>query len=162
MSTCIYPGSFDPLTIGHLDIIRRASTLFDEVVVAVLHNSQKRCTYTPQQRVEFIEACVGDMPGVRAIHFEGLLVEAARQQGAEVILRGLRMEADYASEAQTAEINHRISGGLETLFLPTRPAFTCVSSSIVRELLYYGVSVAGLVPGAILDRVVAAYQRPAR
>ena len=145
---CFFPGSFDPPTVGHVDLIRRAASLFDEVVVGVMINPDKKCLFTPGERVELLEKCCEGLPGVRVLCDGGLTVDAARRCGAQVILRGVRGEGDVSLEAQLAAANRHVSG-LETLLLFTAPEYGFISSSIVRDLMRHGGSIAGMVPEVI-------------
>ncbi len=145
---CFFPGSFDPPTVGHLDLIRRAARLFDEVVVGIMINPDKKCLFTPGERVELLTRCCEGVPGVRVLADSGLTVDAARRCGAQVILRGVRGEGDVSLEAQLAAANRHVSG-LETLVLFTAPEYGFISSSIVRDLMRHGGSIEGMVPEAI-------------
>jgi len=151
---CVCPGSYDPVTLGHLDVIRRAAALYDEVVVAVLHNVAKKGLFTPQERLEMIRAEVQDagLGNVRTVEFTGrLLVDVCVEMGIQAIVKGLRGETDYSYELPMAVMNRRLTG-VETLFLPGDPAFSQVSSSLMKEVARFGGDVSGLVS----DRVHAA------
>ncbi|MCA0436539.1 MAG: pantetheine-phosphate adenylyltransferase [Actinobacteria bacterium] len=154
MRRCVCPGSYDPVTLGHLDVIRRAAALYDEVVVAVLHNVAKKGLFTPQERLEMIRAEVQDagLGNVRTVEFTGrLLVDVCVEMGIQAIVKGLRGETDYSYELPMAVMNRRLTG-VETLFLPGDPAFSQVSSSLMKEVARFGGDVSGLVS----DRVHAA------
>lgn len=149
MRTCIYPGSFDPLTLGHLDIIRRAAAQYDRVIVAVLHNPAKKGCFPVDKRLEMIaKACQG-LSGVETAAWDGLLVDFVRHTGACAVIRGLRGVSDFESEMTMAQLNERLLPGLETVFLMTRPEHQCVSSSAVREAASFGADISGFVPAAI-------------
>lgn len=150
---CVYAGSFDPITVGHMDVIRRAATMFDEVIVAVLINRAKRPVFTVEERLEQIRLAAADIPGVRTDSFEGLLVDYLRSVDARVILRGLRGTADFESERTVASLNRGLYPQAETVFLMTSPEYACVSSSAVREIASFGGDISALVPQPILDRV---------
>ncbi len=151
----VCPGSFDPLTNGHVDVIRRAAGLFDEVVVAVLGNPAKRGLFDVPERVELIEASLSDLQGVRADAVGGgLLVEYCRSIGASAVVKGLRSSADFDYELPMALMNRHLTG-LETVFIPGNPALQHVSSSLVKEVAAHGGDVRGLVPDAVLDRLLA-------
>lgn len=163
MRRAVCPGSFDPLTRGHLDIIARAAALYDEVVVAVLHNEAKSGLFTPGERVAMIERAVADLPAspssargvadVRVVESSGrLLVDLCREVGADVIVKGLRGEADYAYELPMALMNRDLTG-IETVFLPCDPRFVHVSSSLVKEVARYGGDVAPFLTPDVLDAV---------
>jgi pantetheine-phosphate adenylyltransferase len=143
--TALCPGTFDPVTNGHLDIIGRASQTFEAVVVGVLENPSKQPMFTLEERVAMLkEACSG-MPNVTVVSFRGLLVDFARSQGDAAIVKGLRAVSDYEYEIQMAQMNHRLAG-VETLFMPTSPNWSFLSSSLVKEVAQLGGNVSGLVP----------------
>lgn len=143
---CIYPGSFDPITNGHLNLIERTAGLFDEMIVAVLHNPSKKGLFSVRERVALIEQCCGAFDNVRADSFEGLLVEYVKQYENPVLLRGIRDYTDYANEIKMANLNARLCPGLETLFLPAKPELIAVSSSAVKEILSFDGNINDLVP----------------
>ena len=151
------PGSYDPVTAGHLDVIVRAAALYDEVVVAVLHNPAKAGTFTVQERVGFLERAVATRGIGDVVHVEvfadRLLVDVCREVGAEVVVKGLRGEADFAYELPMALMNRQLTG-VETVFLPGDPALGHVSSSLVKEVVRYGGDVAGMVPDEVRDALV--------
>ena len=135
--TALCPGTFDPVTDGHLDVVRRAAGMFDGVVVAVLENPSKAPLFTLQERSALLEEALRDQPNVRIGAFGGLLVDYARSQGADLIVKGLRAVSDYEYEIQMAQMNQRI-GGIETLFLATSPKWSFLSSSLVKEVARHG------------------------
>lgn len=146
------PGSFDPVTYGHLDIVERAERLFGEVVVAVGRNSAKRTLFTPEERVSMLtEACAG-RPGVRVVLLDGLLVDFARAQGCDVIVKGLRFAGDFEFELQMAQMNAHLTG-IETVLLPTAARWAAVSSTIIREVAGYGGDVSSFVPPGVAARL---------
>jgi pantetheine-phosphate adenylyltransferase len=157
--TALCPGTFDPVTNGHLDVIGRAAGMFDGVVVAVLENPSKAPLFTIEERVSLLHEALGDQPKVRVASFGGLLVDFARAQGAQMIVKGLRAVSDYEYEIQMAQMNQRI-GGVETLFMATSPKWSFLSSSLVKEVARLGGDVEGLVPDhvrkALVDRLGAA------
>jgi pantetheine-phosphate adenylyltransferase len=150
MRRAVYPGSFDPLTMGHVDIIVRARGLFDEVVVAVAKNSRKEGYLTVAERVGVIGEVVGEMEGVRATSFEGLLVEFAVREGACALVRGLRAVSDFEYEFQMALTNRRLRGEIETVFLMPREDCIYLSSSMVKEIAQLGGDIGQFVPEASL------------
>ena len=158
MKTALYPGSFDPVTLGHLDVIARARKLCDELVVAVMHNPDKRGAIDVYTRVELMRRACAAYPNVRVIAHDGLLVACAQQIGANTVIRGLRPIGDFDSEYQMAQIN-RLIGEVETLFLPTSPPVASVSSSIVRQVAAFGGSLSGLVPPGLEQDIQAALSR---
>jgi pantetheine-phosphate adenylyltransferase len=151
----VCPGSFDPLTNGHLDVIRRAATLFEEVVVAVLSNPAKRSLFSLDERLELLRAEVERIDGMRVESVPGgLLVDYCRSIGATAIVKGLRSGNDFAYELPMALMNRHLTG-IETVFLPGDPRFEHVSSSLVKEVAGHGGDVTGLVPDAVLPRLIA-------
>lgn len=149
MRTAIYPGSFDPLTKGHLDVITRASKMFDNVIVAVLCNSSKNAAFTMEERVDFIKRTTSKLPNVKATAFSGLLVDFARQNDCRVIIKGLRAVSDFEYEFQMALANKSQHEEIETLFMTTSKEYMFLSSSIVKELARYGGDLSELVPEEI-------------
>ncbi len=152
----VYPGSFDPLTNGHLDIIRRASKLFDHLIVAVLVNtSKKNAIFTMEERAALIRKCTADMENVDVKMFDGLLVDFVNQNQAVAIVKGLRAVSDYEYELQMAALNKHIDQNVETIFLMADVQHSFLSSSIVKELAKHGGDIHGLVPGEIVDDIEA-------
>jgi pantetheine-phosphate adenylyltransferase len=149
----IYPGSFDPITNGHLDLIKRGSQIFSRLIVAVLTNLEKNPLFTVPERVEMLQDVTHEIPNVSVDTFSGLLVDYARQNQAKVILRGIRAFTDYEYELQMALMNRKLEGELETLFLMPALSYTYVSSRLVREVFQLGGSVNGLVPALIEERL---------
>ena len=155
---CVCPGSYDPVTLGHADVIRRAAALYDEVVVAVLHNPAKRGTFTPDERRELIVDSCGDLPNVRVELFAGrLLVDVAREVGASAIVKGLRGGTDFAYELPMALMNRHLTG-IETVFLPGDPSLEHISSSLVKEVAAHGGDISGLVSDRVRDALLARLQ----
>ena len=150
--TALCPGTFDPVTYGHLDIIGRTSSTFEQVVVGVLENPSKQPLFDVEERVALLETACEDLPNVRVSSFRGLLVDHAREQGASVIVKGLRAVSDYEYEIQMAQMNLRI-GQIETLLMPTNPKWSFLSSSLVKEVAKYGGDVEGLVPDHVRARL---------
>ena len=154
--TALCPGTFDPVTNGHLDIIGRAAQLFDSVAVGVLENPSKAPLFELDERVALLEEALRDQANVRVGSFRGLLVDHARAEGAAAIVKGLRAVSDYEYEIQMAQMNQRI-GSVETLFMPTNPRWSFLSSSLVKEVARLGGDVEGLVPDhvrkALVDRL---------
>ncbi len=159
MRIAICPGSFDPITNGHLDIIRRASKLFDHVEVAVLQNSSKKCVFSVEERVEMIRDCIGELPNVSASSFDGLLVDYAKKIGATAIVKGLRAVSDFDYEFQMALFNKEINDEVETIFLTTSPEHMYLSSSVVREMAAHGGDMSRFVPSCVEKRIAAKYRQ---
>jgi pantetheine-phosphate adenylyltransferase len=152
--TALCPGTFDPVTNGHLDIIERASQTFDEVIVAVLENPAKQALFPLDERVSMLQEACAPLQGVRVADFKGLLVDFAHSQGdGAIIVKGLRAISDYEFEIQMAQMNHRL-GQIETLFMPTNPKWSFLSSSLVKEVARYGGDVQGLVPDQVKKRLM--------
>lgn len=154
MRRVVCPGSFDPVTNGHLDIIGRASRLYDEVVVAVLINVEKQSLFTVDERIEMLEAVTREYGNVRVDKFHGLLVDFCRRNEIPAIVRGLRAVSDFDYELQMAQLNYRMSG-VETLFMSTNPEYSFLSSSRLKEIARYGGDISGLVPDLVRERLEA-------
>lgn len=149
----IYPGTFDPITFGHLDVIQRASELFDVVIVAVLENASKKPLFSKEERVEMIKQSIQGMKNVEVDVFDGLLVEYAKQKGAIAIIRGLRAVSDFEYEFQMALMNRKLSNGITTVFLMPHEKYTYLNSSIVRELARLKVNVSDFVPPFVAEKL---------
>ena len=145
MATAVYPGSFDPVTKGHLDIIKRAAKINDHLIVAVLINSAKHPLFTVEERVELLKACCASMPNVEVKSFDGLTVHFAKANNAAVMVRGLRAVTDFENEIQLAHTNHAIIPGIETVFLATSIRWSYLSSTVVKEAAHYGADVSKFV-----------------
>lgn len=153
----IYPGSFDPITNGHLDIIKRSSELFDELVIGVLVNSQKNALFSIDERVTMIRDLTKDLGNVSVKSFEGLTVDFAKECGAKVMVRGLRAVTDFENELQIAQVNKVQCPGLETVFLTTSLQYSYLSSTVVKEFASYGGDISLLVPPEVIPLVKAKY-----
>ena len=157
MRRAVCPGSFDPVTNGHLDIISRASTLFDEVVVAVLINKSKKSLFTVDERMDMLREVCAEYPNVKVDSFHGLLVNFCRERGIVAIVKGLRAVSDFDYELQMAQMNSSLAP-VETVFVPTSPAYSFLASSLVKEVATYGGDVSGLVPEHVLPLLTARLQ----
>ena len=155
MTTAMYPGSFDPVTRGHLDIIRRASRMFDRLIVAVLNNSAKTPLFTAEERVQMLRECCADIPNVEVDSFDGLTVSFAEQRGATVMVRGLRAVTDFENEIQLAHTNHALLPGIETVFLATSLQWSYLSSTIVKEAAHYRQDVSQFVTPNVAEALAA-------
>lgn len=153
MRTAICPGSFDPVTIGHLDIINRARKLFDHVIVAVLVNPAKHTSFTVEERMGFLKICTKDMPGVEVVSFGGLLADYAKIRNATAIVKGLRALSDFEYEFQQALTNKVLNPDLETVFMATKAENMFLSSSMVRQVASFDGDISSFVPAAILAEV---------
>jgi pantetheine-phosphate adenylyltransferase len=151
MVKAVYPGSFDPVTLGHLDIIRRAAKVVDELIIGVLVNSSKKPFFTLEERVQMIREVTKDLPNVRVVQFEGMTVQFARDNGAHLIIRGLRAVTDFEYEMQIAQTNHSIAHDIDTMFFTTSLEYAFLSSTIVKEVAYYGGDINGFVMPEVID-----------
>lgn len=159
MKKAIYPGSFDPLTLGHVDIIRRASQIVDELVVGVLNNSAKNSLFSLEERVSMIKETTDSMPNVTVASFDGLLVDYMDEIGATIIVRGLRAVTDFEYELQIAQTNHVENPNVETIFLTTSLQYSYLSSTIVKEFASYGGDISKFVPTQFIDRIYDKYKK---
>ena len=155
MKIAIYPGSFDPVTLGHLNIIKRAAVCFDKLIVCVMVNSEKvnRGLFTPEERVELLERCTARFPNVEVDFSDELLAAYAKRRKAHVVVKGLRAVSDFEQEVQMAVINRKLNPGLETMFLASSEKYTYLSSTIVKEMARYGANLGDFLPREIVEDV---------
>ena len=153
MSIAIYPGSFDPVTLGHLNIIKRASQCFEKLIVCVMINSSKHTAFTPEERVELLRRAAGRFPNVEVDFSSELLADYAREKKAHVVVKGLRAVSDFEQEFQMALVNRKLNPRLETMFLASSEKYTYLSSTIVKEMARYGADLSDFVPREIVDDV---------
>lgn len=153
MVKAIYPGSFDPVTFGHIDIIERCSKIADEVVIGVLKNNAKRPLFSLEERVRMLEEVTKELPNVRVVCFEGLTVDFAKEIGANVLVRGLRAVTDFEYELQMAQTNHKLAPEIETMFLTTNLNYSYLSSTIVKEVATFGGDISQFVPEVVMNRI---------
>ena len=153
MKTAVYPGSFDPITNGHMDIIKRASRIFDKLIVAVVRNPNKVSTFTVNERMEFIRKTVAELPNVEIDYFEGLLVDFMKSRNAQVIIKGLRAISDFEYEFQMALMNRKLDPNIETMFMMTNYKYSYLSSSVVKEIGRLGGCIGELVPDVVLPDI---------
>ena len=159
MATALCPGSFDPVTNGHLDIIERTARHFDDVIVAVIRNPQKTASlFTLEERQEMLRECTAHLGNLRIEFFKGLLVDFAKEHGANAIVKGLRAVSDFDYELQMAQMNQKLSG-IDTFFLSTSPQYSFLSSSLVREVARFGGDVSAMVPKHVNDRLIERFRK---
>jgi len=154
MKTAVYPGSFDPITNGHLDVIQRASRIVDRLIVAVVKNQSKKPLFTAEERMELIRKSVREIPNVEVAHFDGLLVRFVADRKADVIIKGLRSNADFEYELLMASVNHSLQPDVETLFLMANPKYAYLSSAVVREVAGLGGDIRDFVPDVVRDDIL--------
>lgn len=154
MNVAVYPGSFDPITNGHLDIITRGAKIYDKLIVAVLVNMDKKCLFNIEERVDLIKKVTKDLKNVEVLSFDGLLVDFARMHNSKVILKGLRTVADFEYEFQMALMNSKLDPDIETVFMMTSSAYSYVSSSSVKQVAKFGGNIRGLVPEELITEIV--------
>lgn len=154
----VYPGSFDPVTNGHIDLIQRSAALFDKVIVAILRNTEKTPLFTVEERIEMLEESIRDLKNVSVTSFEGLLVDYAGQIGASVIIRGIRAVSDYEYELQMALMNRRLSNKIETVFMLPAESYSFLSSRLVKEIAALGGEISGFVPADVERRVCGKFK----
>lgn len=162
MNIAVYPGSFDPTTNGHLDVIERAAKIVDKLIVGVLINPNKKGLFTVEERVEQLKSLTRSLPNVEVRSFSGLLVDFARSVDARIVIRGLRAVTDFEYEFQMALTNRSLAGEIETLFIPTSAHYMYVSSSMVKEVASFGKSVEGMVPESIQKQMDEKYKNIAK
>jgi pantetheine-phosphate adenylyltransferase len=156
----IYPGSFDPITYGHIDIVERALEIFDKVIIAIAHNAEKRSLFTVEERLEMVRAIFKDTPNVITDSFKGLLVDYVAKTNAKVILRGLRATSDFEYEFHMASMNRSLNSHLDTLFMMTSKDYFFVSSRTIKEVASLGGAVEGLVPDLVVRRLKEKFKLP--
>lgn len=159
MKTAIYPGSFDPVTYGHIDIIKRGANLFDRLIVAVLLNPSKKPLFSVEERVELLKAVTYDIPNVEIDYFDGLLVDYAKKVNANAIIKGLRMVSDFEYEFQMALINKKLNPSVETIFLMTNAKYGYLSSSVVKEIAQFGGCLSEFVPDIVAQKLKEKFLR---
>ena len=153
MSTAVYPGSFDSVTLGHMDIIERTSKMFDKVIIGVLNNNVKTPLFSAKERVNMLEEVTAHLPNVEVQSFEGLLVDFLRRNDARVIVRGLRAVTDFEYELQMSQTNHKLAPNVETMFLTTSIEYSYLSSTTVREIAAFGGDLSQFVPEAVAEEL---------
>ncbi len=156
MNSCVFPGSFDPVTVGHLDLIRRAAAQFDLVTVTVMINVRKKSSISLEKRVDFLQRACQGLPNVNIDSWDGLLTEYMREHGEKIILRGIRNANEYLQEAEAAALNRLLAPETETWFIPASEGLGCVSSSAVRELAAFGGNIHPFVPSGLAEEIAEA------
>lgn len=154
MKTGIYAGSFDPITLGHLDVIKRAAHIVDRLVIGVLNNTSKAPAFSAEERVELIRRVTKDIPNVVVETFDGLTIDFAKRMDANLLVRGLRAVTDFEYELQIAQVNHKLNPNIDTIFLITSVEYSYLSSSIVKEIAHFGGDISGLVPKEVMKDIV--------
>ncbi len=154
MATAVFPGSFDPVTIGHMDLIKRALAIFDKLVIGVLANSAKNSFFTEEERVYMLKELTKDIPGTEVIQFNGLLVDFVKETKADAVIRGIRNSIDFEYELPLAQVNYKLDYKADTIFLATLPEHSYISSSAVRELVRYKGDIKGFVPDVVYQFIV--------
>ena len=153
MIKAIYPGTFDPITVGHLDVIKRASKIYDKLIVAVMENNKKNCTFTEAERKAMIEKCIKDLPNVQVVVGDGLTVDFAKKNKCNVIIRGIRAVSDYESELALATANMSLDSKIETVFMVAKPELSFLSSSIAKEIASFNGDISSYIPKPIIKDV---------
>lgn len=153
MTKAMYPGTFDPITYGHLDIIERASKMFDELIIAIMQNPRKTCTFSLNERIKMVEKCVEDHPNIKVVSGEGLTIKLASDLGCRALVRGIRAVVDYEYELAQATSNMMLDDQIETVFLVSKPEFSFLSSSIAKEVAMFEGDITSFIPEVIHDDV---------
>ena len=153
LKTAIYPGSFDPITNGHIDLIQRATQIFDNVIVAVANNTQKKAIFTSQERIAMIKQATQDIKGIEVESFDGLVIDFARKKKVNVLIRGLRMLSDFEYEFQMALTNRRLAGTIETIFLMPSEQYSFTSSTLLKEAASLGADLSSFLPSFVEERL---------
>ncbi len=156
----VYPGSFDPVTFGHIDIVKRGRKVFDHIIVAILNNPAKNALFSIDERLEMLNQCMQDIPGLTFDSFDGLLVDYVKSKGACAVLRGMRAVSDFEKEFQLALMNRKLNRDIETVFLMTGMRWFFTSSSIIKEAATFGGDISDMVPPLVNERVRAKYKQP--
>ena len=159
MKTAIYPGSFDPMTKRHMDVLERAASMFDKIIIAVLDNTKKKCLLSTEERVNLIKKSVAHLTNVYVDSFDGLTIEYARTQGATVLIRGLRAVSDFEYEMQLSQMNSALAPEINTIFLITKPEYNFVSSSVIKEIVMMGGDISEFVPENVKDFLEEKYNK---
>lgn len=159
MLRAIYPGSFDPVTLGHMDVIKRSCKIVDELIVGVLNNNAKTPLFSVEERVKMLEEATKDLENVRVVPFEGLLVEFAKEMDAKVVVRGLRAITDFEYELQMSQTNHKLEPDIETMFLTTSIEYSFLSSTTVKEVAAFGGDITQFVPPMLVSKIEARMKR---
>lgn len=162
MLRAIYPGSFDPVTFGHLDVIKRSYKMVDELILGVLYNKAKTPLFSVEERVRMLEEVTKEMPNIKVIPFNGLLIDFAKNMEAKVIVRGLRAITDFEYELQMSQMNHKLDSNIETMFLTTSLEYSYLSSTTVKEVAAFGGDISQFVPKVVVDKIKVKYDNKRR
>ena len=162
MLRAIYPGSFDPVTFGHLDVIKRSYKMVDELILGVLYNKAKTPLFSAEERVRMLEEVTKEMPNIKVIPFNGLLIDFAKNMEAKVIVRGLRAITDFEYELQMSQMNHKLDSEIETMFLTTSLEYSYLSSTTVKEVAAFGGDISQFVPKVVVDKIKVKYDNKRR
>lgn len=160
--TAIYPGSFDPLTNGHVDIIQRGFKLFDKIIVAILYNPSKKPLFSVDERIEMIKTCLSEYPNIEVDHFGGLLIEYAKKKKVTAIIRGMRVVSDFENEFQMSMMNRSLDRDIQTIFLMTGLRWVFISSSTIKEVASFGGDVSNMVPSYVNTKLIEKFDRKDR
>lgn len=158
MGTCIYSGTFDPVTNGHMDIIRRGAALFDRLIIGVAKDNYKNVLFSDEERIDILKEVTSDLPNVEVETFSGLLMDYCREKGASTVIRGLRAVSDFEYEMQMALMNKKLNPNVETVFLMTGQQYSFISSSIIKDVASLGGCITGLVPPLVEKRILEKYR----
>ena len=153
MIKAIYPGTFDPITVGHLDVIKRAAKIYDKLIVAVMDNKSKTCTFNKDERIKMIKKCVKNINNIEVVQGDGLTIDLAKQNKCKVIVRGIRAVSDYESELALATANMDLDSSIETVFFVAKPELSFLSSSIAKEIASFGGNIDNYIPSQIIKEV---------
>ncbi|MDD3141973.1 MAG: pantetheine-phosphate adenylyltransferase [Lachnospiraceae bacterium] len=162
MLRAIYPGSFDPVTFGHLDVIKRSYKMVDELILGVLYNKAKTPLFSAEERVRMLEEVTKELPNIKVIPFDGLLIDFAKNMEAKVIVRGLRAITDFEYELQMSQMNHKLDSEIETMFLTTSLEYSYLSSTTVKEVAAFGGDISQFVPKVVVDKIKVKYDNKRR
>lgn len=157
MTIAIYPGSFDPITYGHIDIIEKSANIFDEIIIAVTYNSNKKYLFTLEERVKLIRKAIANFPNVKVEFYEGLTVDFANKMNAKIMIRGIRNSLDFEYEAQLAQINTSLNNNIQTIFIPAKAENTIISSTMIKEIFLNNGDISKFTPNTVIEALHTKY-----